>query len=146
MTTIERSALLPYAAEQIFALVADIERYPEFLDGCVGAEILEQGDNTVTASLKLSRAGISHGFTTRNTLHPPERMTLTLVDGPFEAFSGEWTFRALGESACKTSLRLQFELASGLANAAAGKLFDRVASDLVDAVVTRANQQLSQSA
>jgi len=63
MTTIERSALLPYAAEQIFALVADIERYPEFLDGCVGAEILEQGDNTVTASLKLSRAGISHGFT-----------------------------------------------------------------------------------
>ena len=101
MTTIERSALLPYAAEQIFALVADIERYPEFLDGCVGAEILEQRDNTVTASLKLSRAGLSHGFTTRNTLHPPERMALMLVDGPFETFSGEWTFRALGESACK---------------------------------------------
>ena len=146
MTTIERSALLPYAAEQIFDLVADIEQYPEFLDGCIGAEILEQGEGTVVATLKLSRAGITHSFTTSNALHPPERMALALVDGPFQTFSGEWTFRALGESACKTSLRLQFELSSGLANIAAGRLFDRVASDLVDAVVTRANQQLSQSA
>ena len=51
-------------------------------------------------------------------------------------------FRALGDAACKTSLRLHFELASGLAGVAAGKLFDRVALDLVDAVVRRANQQL----
>ena len=146
MTPIEPSALLPYAAEQIFDLVADIEQYPEFLEGCVGAEILEQTEGTVVATLKLSRAGITHSFTTSNALHPPERMALALVDGPFQTFSGEWTFRALGESACKTSLRLQFELSSGLANIAAGRLFDRVASDLVDAVVTRANQQLSQSA
>ena len=64
MTVIERSALLPHAAEQVFDLVADIERYPEFLEGCVGAEIHERGEETVTATLRLSRAGISHGFTT----------------------------------------------------------------------------------
>ena len=133
MTVIERSALLPFAAEQIFDLVADIERYPEFLEGCVGAEIHECGKETVTATLRLSRAGISHGFTTCNT---------TLVNGPFDSFSGQWMFRALGDAACKTSLRLHFELTSGLANAAAGKLFDKVALDLVDAVVRRANQQL----
>ena len=142
MTVIERSALLPHAVEQVFDLVADIERYPEFLEGCVGAEIHERGDETVTATLKLSRAGISHGFTTRNTMQRPERIELTLVDGPFDAFSGQWVFRALGVAACKTSLRLHFELASGLAGVAAGKLFDRVALDLVDAVVRRANQQL----
>ena len=142
MTVIERSALLPHAVEQVFDLVADIERYPEFLEGCVGAEIHERGDETVTATLKLSRAGISHGFTTRNTTQRPERIELTLVDGPFDAFSGQWVFRALGDAACKTSLRLHFELASGLAGVAAGKLFDRVALDLVDAVVRRANQQL----
>ena len=139
---IERSALLPHAVEQVFDLVADIERYPEFLDGCVGAEIHERGDEIVIATLKLSRAGISHGFTTRNTMQRPERIELALVDGPFDSFSGQWMFRALGDAACKTSLRLHFELASGLVGVAAGKLFDRVALDLVDAVVRRANQQL----
>ena len=82
MTVIERSALLSHSAEQIFDLVADIERYPEFLEGCVGADILEREGDTVTASLRLSKAGISHGFTTCNTLQRPQRMTLTLVEGP----------------------------------------------------------------
>jgi len=143
MTVIERSALLAHPSEQIFDLVADIERYPEFLDGCVGANILDQSDEAVTATLRLSRAGISHGFTTRNIMHRPERIELTLVEGPFENFAGLWSFRALGAAACKTSLRLQFDLASGLASAAAGKLFDKVALDLVDAIVRRAGQQLA---
>ena len=146
MTVIERSALLSHPAEQIFDLVADIERYPEFLEGCVGADILEREGDTVTASLRLSKAGIRHGFTTCNTLQRPQRMTLTLVEGPFDHFKGEWIFRALGDSACKASLRLEFDLARGLAGAAMGKLFDRVALDLVDAVVRRAGQQLGQTA
>lgn len=146
MTVIERSALLSHPAEQIFDLVADIERYPEFLDGCVGAKILERHDKTVTASLRLSKAGISHSFTTCNTLQRPQSMALTLVEGPFERFQGEWIFRALGDSACKASLRLEFDMARGLAGAAVGKLFDRVALDLVDAIVRRANQQLGQTA
>jgi ribosome-associated toxin RatA of RatAB toxin-antitoxin module len=142
MTLIERSALLPYSAEQIFDLVADIERYPEFLEGCVGAHILERTEHSVTAKLRLAKGGISHGFTTENTLKRPECMELKLIEGPFEAFSGHWVFRPLGEGACKASLRLQFELASGLASVAIGKLFDKVALDLVDAVVRRASQQL----
>ena len=78
MTVIERSALLSHSAEQIFDLVADIERYPEFLEGCVGADILAREGDTVTASLRLSKAGISHGFTTCNTLQRPQRMTSAL--------------------------------------------------------------------
>ena len=142
MTVIERSALLPHTAEQVFDLVADLERYPEFLDGCVGAEIRERSEETVTATLRLSRAGISHSFTTRNKMTPPEKIELTLVDGPFDSFSGQWMFRPLGEAACKTSLKLHFELTSGLTGVAAAKLFDKVALDLVDALVRRANQEL----
>ena len=89
MTVIERSALLPYAAEQVFDLVADIERYPEFLEGCVGAEIHERGrgdrDRDAAAC---PGPRISHGFTTRNTMTRPEKIELTLVDGPFDSFSG----------------------------------------------------------
>lgn len=143
MTAIERSALIPFSAEQIFDLVAGIERYPEFLDGCVGAEVHERTATHAVATLRLSRAGVSHSFTTSNTLYRPERMELTLIEGPFDHFSGIWRFRSLGDSACKVSLSLDFQLASGLASVAAGRLFDKVALDLVDAVVSRATQQLS---
>jgi len=142
MTIIERSALIPFSVEQIFDLVADIERYPDFLDGCVGAEVRERAADNVVATLRLSRAGVSHSFTTRNILYRPERMELTLVEGPFDHFSGTWRFRALGESACKSHCVLSFN-GRGLVSVAAGRLFDKVAVDLVDAVVTRAGLQLS---
>jgi len=145
MTVIERSALLAHPVEQVFDLVADIERYPEFLKGCVGADILKRDDDEVTATLRLSRAGISHGFTTQNRMQRPHRIDLALVDGPFSHFAGHWSFLALGDDACKTTLQLHFELASGIASVAAGKLFDRVALDLVDAIVNRAGQQLEQN-
>ena len=144
MTVIERSALLAHPVEQVFDLVADIERYPEFLKGCVGADILKRDDDEVTATLRLSRAGISHGFTTQNRMQRPHRIDLALVDGPFSHFAGHWSFLALGDGACKTTLQLHFELASGIASVAAGKLFDKVALDLVDAIVNRAGQQLEQ--
>lgn len=140
MTTIDRSALLPHPAEHLYGLVADIERYPEFLDGCVGAEILSKDSDTVTARLRLSRAGISHSFVTRNTMHPTHAIDLTLVDGPFERFAGRWSFTALAAQACKVGLHLEFRMRSGLVHAAAGKLFDRVAIDMVDAVVRRAGE------
>lgn len=144
MTSIDRSALLPHSAEQLFQLVADIERYPSFLNGCAAAEILTREPvqtgrpEIVTARLGLSRAGLSHSFVTRNTNTPYERIELALVDGPFEHFEGQWAFRALAPDACKVVLTLNFRLRSGLINAAAGKLFDRVALDLVDSVVARA--------
>ena len=144
MTVIERSALLAHPVEQVFDLVADIERYPEFLKGCVGADILKRDDDEVTATLRLSRAGISHGFTTQNRMQRPHRIDLALVDGPFSHFAGHWSFLALSDDACKTTLQLHFELASGIASVAAGKLFDKVALDLVDAIVNRAGQQLEQ--
>ena len=145
MTVIERSALLAHPVEQVFDLVADIERYPECLKGCVGADILKRDDDEVTATLRLSRAGISHGFTTQNRMQRPHRIDLALVDGPFSHFAGHWSFLALGDDACKTTLQLHFELASGIASVAAGKLFDKVALDLVDAIVNRAGQQLEQN-
>ena len=139
MTSIDRSALLPFSAESLFALVADIERYPEFLQGCVGAEILASGDGAVTARLALSRAGITQSFVTRNTSQRPDWIALNLVEGPFEHFTGRWMFTSLAPEACKVALTLDFNLRGGLINAAAGKLFDRVAHDLVDAVVKRAH-------
>lgn len=140
MTTINRSALLPYDAHQLFALVCDIEAYPEFMDGCVGAQILSQEQNIVVAKLDLAKGGVRQSFSTRNLLEEPSRILLELVDGPFDSFSGCWHFRVLGDSACKISLDLEFTINNAVLGAAASRIFERVTNSLVDAISDRAKQ------
>jgi ribosome-associated toxin RatA of RatAB toxin-antitoxin module len=140
MVRIERSALIPFPAEQLFALVNDIEAYPQYMDGCVGAEILRCDGAVVDARLDLSRGGVRHSFATRNRASAPHAIELELLEGPFEHFAGSWRFQQLGDAACKVSLDLQFKLRGGLLGAAAGKLFESIAPRLVDALGRRAEQ------
>lgn len=140
MSIIDQSALLPYSAGQMFALVNDIEAYPEYMDGCIGAEILETTGNQVTARLDLGKGGLRYSFTTRNTLVEPESMTMALVEGPFRHFEATWTFRALNENACKVSLKMEFEFATGLVDAVMKRLFDTTSRNLVNAVCQRAQE------
>ena len=140
MTRIKRSALLPYSAEQVYALVNDIESYPQYMDGCVGAEILRREPGMVEARLDLARAGIEHSFTTRNLLREHEIIELELLEGPFDSFTGRWQFQRLGDLACKVSLDLEFRVNSSLLGAAATRLFKSVTSSLVDSLARRAKQ------
>jgi ribosome-associated toxin RatA of RatAB toxin-antitoxin module len=139
MTVIERSALVPYPAQAMYQLVNDIEAYPQFMDGCVGAEILARTEGFIEARLDLAKGGIRYSFTTRNLLSPPERIDLSLVEGPFDKFVGHWTFQVLNEQACKVALRLEFEIAGRLLGFAARTMFNGVANQLVDALVKRAH-------
>ena len=141
MSIIDQSALLPYLAGQMFALVNDIEAYPEYMEGCIGAEILETTGNQVTARLDLGKVGLRYSFTTRNTLVEPESMTMALVEGPFRHFEATWTFRALNENACKVSLKMEFEFATGLVDAVMKRLFDTTSRNLVNAVCQRAQER-----
>lgn len=138
MARIERSALVAFSAEKMFALVNDIAAYPQFMDGCKGAEVLEQSETEVVARLDLSKAGISHSFVTRNQLTPPTSMTLSLEEGPFSHLQGEWSFHVLADDACKVSLQLEFEFSNKLIAMAASKWFEGVANQLVDGLVKRA--------
>ena len=141
MSIIDQSALLPYPAGQMFALVNDIEAYPEYMEGCIGAEILETTGKQVTARLDLGKVGLRYSFTTRNTLVEPESMTMALVEGPFRHFEATWTFRALNENACKVSLKMEFEFATGLVDAVMKRLFDTTSRNLVNAVCQRAQER-----
>lgn len=138
MPVINRSALLPYTQQQLFDLVNDVEAYPSFMEGCVGAKILRCDEESMEARLDLARGGIAQSFVTRNRLRAPEVIELELREGPFEQFAGCWRFQALGEAACKVSLELDFTIRQALIGAAAGRLFERVTGNLVDAVVRRA--------
>ena len=140
MTSIKRSALLPYRAQQLFELVNDIEAYPRYMDGCVGAEVLCREEGRVEARLDLSKGGVSQSFVTRNRMVDAEHISLELVEGPFEQFEGRWEFTPLGDAACKVSLDLSFRVNNALLGAAATKLFDSVTNNLVAAVEKRAKE------
>ncbi|HCS65310.1 MAG TPA: ubiquinone-binding protein [Cellvibrio sp.] len=137
---VERSALVNYSATQMFDLINDIEAYPQFMDGCVGAKILARGDDWLEARLELSKAGVSQSFVTRNQLQPPHSMSMNLVDGPFKYLRGVWRFTPLGEQACKVTFELEFELQNRLLGMAVGKLFEVVSNRQVDALCARAKQ------
>lgn len=140
MTSINRSALIEYSAEQMFDLVNDIEHYPKFMQGCVSAKVLSQSGSELVGELRLSKAGISQQFTTKNILQRPERIEMSLVEGNFKSLRSQWTFDALTENACKVSLAMEFEFKSGLIGLAAEKLFSSSANNLVDAIVQRAHE------
>lgn len=144
MTNINRSALLPYRAEQIYDLVNDIEAYPHFMDGCVGAVILRREPDLIEARLDLAKGGISQSFSTRNFLEENRAIRLELLDGPFDRFHGCWDFKSLGDSACKVSLQLEFTASNAVLGLAAARLFDKVTSNLVDALAQRAKQVYGQ--
>jgi ribosome-associated toxin RatA of RatAB toxin-antitoxin module len=140
MSSVNRSALIGYSAQQMFELVNDIEKYPQFMQGCKSASIISQTDQELVGELVLSKGGISQRFTTRNQLHPPTHIDMALVEGNFSHFKAHWQFDALSASACKISLTMEFEFKSGLADFAAKKLFSGSTDNLVDALVARAKQ------
>lgn len=140
MPRIEKSALVPYSAQQMFDLVNDIDTYPEFVPGCVDARVSEQGENYKVATLDISKAGIRKSFTTKNILSAPERIDMHLVDGPFKQLRGGWRFIPISDDACKIQFELEFEFASRLLGMAFGKIFSEVTTRMVDAFAQRAKQ------
>ena len=146
MREVHRSAIVPYPAEAMFALVADVEAYPQFLPGCTASSVLSREPGGLVASLSLSKGPFSSTFTTRNTLEPPRRMTMELVDGPFSSLHGEWRITPLaGPSApgplaegCRIDLRVRFQFAGTARDLLLGPAFELTCSGLVDAFVARA--------
>ena len=140
MASIKRSALVRYSAYQMFDLVNDIEKYPEFMMGCVEAIVISRSDDSIVGKLRLSKAGLSQEFTTKNWLDKPFSIEMELVEGEFRSFSASWSFDMLSKDACKVALSMEFEVNSLLIGAAAEKLLTSSADNLVDAIVTRAKE------
>ncbi len=138
MTEVRKSALVPYTVEQMYRLVADFERYPEFLPWCGRAELLCREGELVEARLDIHYSGLHKSFTTRNRLIENERIEMGLLEGPFRALQGVWRFQALGEAGSKVAMEMEFEFASRLLSATVGPIFNRIASSLVDAFIERA--------
>lgn len=124
----------------MFDLVNDIASYPDYMDGCAGAQVISRSEQEVVARLDLQRGPLAVSFTTRNLLEQPVQIKMQLEEGPFRQLAGAWGFKALTESACKVSLDLEFEFNNASIALASSGLFSSVANQLVKSVCDRANK------
>jgi len=145
MSVIARSALVSHSAEQMFALVSEIESYPRFLPWCDKARVVERGQGRAVASLRINFRGLKEEFTTENRERPDDRIDMKLVSGPFRSLEGIWRFTALSDRACKVELDLRYEFASALLDRVIGAVFDEIANSLVDAFAREADRRYQNS-
>jgi ribosome-associated toxin RatA of RatAB toxin-antitoxin module len=140
VTCINKSALIPYSAEKMFDLVADVESYEEFLPWCGSSKVLSRNDDEVTGQIEVRHTGLNKTFTTLNRMQKNKMIEMRLLEGPFKHLQGFWRFDALAENGCKISLDLEFEFSNKLVSMAFGPVFSQIANTMVDAFCKRASE------
>ena len=138
MREVKRSALIAETPARMYEIINDVERYPEFLPGCLSARVDSRGENEMVATLAIKRGPLRAEFTTRNLLEQDKRVLMQFVSGPFRVFEGLWTLTPLGTLGCRVELEMRFEFAARVTGALFEPLFEDTASSLVDAFVKRA--------
>jgi coenzyme Q-binding protein COQ10 len=139
MPTHAEERVLPYTPEQLFALVADIERYPEFLPWCVGARIRERSADLIVADLIIGFRVFRERFTSRVRLDPPRRIDVTYTEGPFRYLNNYWIFERV-PGGCRIDFFVDFEFKSRVLQRVIEVLFGEAVRRMVGAFETRARQ------
>lgn len=139
MHEVRRSAIVPYSPAQMFELVADVEKYPEFVPGCSEGWLTSRSETEIRGGLSVRQGPLRMSMSTRNELDWPHRMTLELVDGPFTDLRGEWRFEPLGESGSRIALTMRFQFENRLMDRLLAGAFETTCNRLVDAFVRRAD-------
>ena len=123
----------------MFRLVQDVPAYPDFLTWCIESKVHEQSAEQQLATLVVRISGMTQTFTTHNRFVPGERLTLALVDGPFQRLAGEWLFEPLGSEGSKVTLVLNFEFSNKVLSAAFRRGFTHIADRMVNEFSKRAD-------
>ena len=128
---------LPYTPEQIFDLVADIERYPEFLPWCVAARITQRENEVLTADMIVGFTAIREKFSSKVTLKRPDRIDVKYIKGPFKYLKNSWIFIAKDQG-CVIEFDIAFEVRSRLLRRILEPLFGEAVRRMVAAFDRRA--------
>lgn len=140
MSSVSKSAVVPYTAEQMYNLVNDIDAYPEFLPWCTAAVVHSRAVDRLTASVSLATGKLKQTFTTENRMQPGQRIEVTLISGPFKYLQGYWIFENTGNKLCRIELKMDFEFKNTLLKLTLGAVFNQFMNSLVGAFITRAKQ------
>jgi ribosome-associated toxin RatA of RatAB toxin-antitoxin module len=137
MREVKRSALVNQAPARLFALINDIDSYPQFLPWCSHARVESRTPQEIVATIGV-RQGALHGeFTTRNTLDADRSVRMRLVSGPFRALEGQWLLTPV-EDGCRVELTMRFAFRNALTGLLFEPKFAETVGSLVDAFVARA--------
>ena len=131
---------LPYPPERLFDLVADVDRYPEFLPWCRAARVRGHESNVIHADLVIGFKIFRERFTSKVTLRPPDRIDVEYVEGPFRYLSNHWIFIPTGDGHCTIDFYVDFEFRSRLLQRALTPLFNEAVRRMVGAFEARARQ------
>lgn len=144
MPSFETTRRVPFTAEQMFALVADVERYPEFVPLCEGLRIKSRGRiadaEVLIADMTVGYKAIRETFTSRVMLRPSERtVTAEAIEGPFRTLDNRWSFTPV-TGGCDVRFYISYEIRSLMLQMLAGAVFDKAFRRFADAFEARARQ------
>ncbi len=131
---------LPYSPERLFDLVADIERYPEFLPWCVGARVRERKGNTIVGDLLIGYRMVRERFTSRIVLDRPRHIDVSYSEGPFRYLTNHWEFVPEPDGGCTIDFYVDFEFRSRVLQKIIEVLFNEAVKRMVGAFETRARK------
>lgn len=139
MVGIRETRRLPYSAEQMFDLVADVRRYAEFLPWVIATRVRSNTETEMVADMVVGFKAIRETFTSRVTKDRPREIAVHYVDGPLSDLDNVWTFRAIDENSCEIDFCVDFEFKNKVFQALAGQYFDRAFRRMVEAFEARAH-------
>ena len=138
MVGIRETRRLPYSAEQMFDLVADVARYREFLPWVVATRVRSNTETEMLADMVVGFKSIRETFTSRVLKDRPKQIAVHYVDGPLSDLDNVWTFREIDENTCEIDFAVDFEFKNRVFQALAGQYFDRAFRKMVAAFEKRA--------
>jgi ribosome-associated toxin RatA of RatAB toxin-antitoxin module len=141
MREVKRSALVGKPPNVLFALINEIETYPQFLPWCTHSKVQSRSEREIIATIGVKRGPLQGEFTTRNELEPDRRILMHLVSGPFRTLEGEWLLTPIGTDGCRAELTMKFAFKHALSAVLFEQKFAETAGSLVDAFVARARTQ-----
>ena len=140
MPTHAQRKKLPYTPEQMFDLVADIEKYPQFLPWCLACRVKKREDNVVWGDLMVGFKVFRETFTSKVTLERPRRVDVEYIDGPFRYLNNHWIFEpADGGASTDVDFFIDFEFRSRLLQTVATGVFNEAVKRMVAAFEARAH-------
>src|SRR5688500_4652678 len=114
---------LPYSPEQLFELVADVPRYPEFLPWVAAVRVRSNSETEMVADLVVGFKALREHFTSKVHKEEPHRICVDYLDGPLKHLHNEWTFRPDGSGGTFVDFCVDFAFRSRLFEALAGQMF-----------------------
>jgi len=138
MPTHAEQKILPHRPEQVFDLVADVARYPEFLPWCIATRIKSNDGGVMIADMVIGFKVFREQFTSKVTLERPNRIDVEYQNGPFRYLENHWLFKPEGDGHCLVDFNVDFEFRSKILEHAIGRVFTEAVHRMVTAFEIRA--------